>query len=209
MTNLPTLGRVNYNPVGGTSPTMSLNGQTGALLSGGQVAIDFGQATASPDRLASRLYECRLLDEREHFVNRRTIYGLCTDSELFRQRLPRHSRRKLRRIPNRQHRHRCWAGLQLRRDLGSGELHSRRRGLSTAIAHVLQLTPSKFRRSRCHQRWLQSGPIADGSRRPAAERQCCASQAGGTTTRNQCLYPLELITQPSDHRANFFETGDE
>jgi hypothetical protein len=47
MTNLPTLGRVNYNPVGGTSPTMSLDGQTGALVSGGQVAIDFGQATAS------------------------------------------------------------------------------------------------------------------------------------------------------------------
>ena len=46
-TNLPTSGRVNYNPVGGTSPTMSLNGQTGTLVSGGQVAIDFGQATAS------------------------------------------------------------------------------------------------------------------------------------------------------------------
>lgn len=32
-TNLPTTGRVNYNPVGGTSPTMSLNGQTGTLVS--------------------------------------------------------------------------------------------------------------------------------------------------------------------------------
>lgn len=46
-TNLPTSGRVNYNPVGGTSPTMSMNGQTGTLVSGGQVSIDFGQATAS------------------------------------------------------------------------------------------------------------------------------------------------------------------
>ena len=51
-------------------------------------------------------------------------------------------------------------------------------------------------------------PIADGSRR-GGRRQCRASQARRTTTRNQCLYPLELITEPSDHRANFLETGDE
>lgn len=46
-TNLPTNGRVVYNPVGGTLPTMSISGQTGTLVSGGQVAIDFGQAVAS------------------------------------------------------------------------------------------------------------------------------------------------------------------
>lgn len=46
-TNLPASGQVNYNPVGGTSPTMSMNGQSGTLVSGGQVSIDFGQATAS------------------------------------------------------------------------------------------------------------------------------------------------------------------
>jgi len=45
-TNLPTLGQVTYTPVGGTLPTMSANGQTGTLVSGGVVLIDFGQAFA-------------------------------------------------------------------------------------------------------------------------------------------------------------------
>jgi len=45
-TNLPTSGQVTYNPVGGTLPTQSVNGQTGTLISGGVVLIDFGQAFA-------------------------------------------------------------------------------------------------------------------------------------------------------------------
>lgn len=45
-TNLPGAGRVNYNPVGGTLPTMSISGQTGTLVSGGVVSIDFGLAFA-------------------------------------------------------------------------------------------------------------------------------------------------------------------
>jgi hypothetical protein len=45
-TNLPGAGRVTYNPVGGTLPTMSLSGQTGTLVSGGVVLVDFGQAFA-------------------------------------------------------------------------------------------------------------------------------------------------------------------
>lgn len=45
-TNLPAAGRVTYNPVGGTLPTMSINGQTGTLVSGGVVVVDFGQAFA-------------------------------------------------------------------------------------------------------------------------------------------------------------------
>jgi FecR protein len=46
-TNLPTNGRVTYNPIGGTLPTLSIGGQTGTLVSGGQVVVDFGQAGAS------------------------------------------------------------------------------------------------------------------------------------------------------------------
>lgn len=45
-TNLPSLGQVTFTPAGGTLPTMSLNGQTGTLVSGGVVLIDFGQAFA-------------------------------------------------------------------------------------------------------------------------------------------------------------------
>ena len=45
-TNLPGAGRVTYNPVGGTLPTMSVGGQTGTLVSGGVVLVDFSQAFA-------------------------------------------------------------------------------------------------------------------------------------------------------------------
>lgn len=46
-TSLPTSGVVNFSPVGGTRPTDSATGAVGTLLSGGNVAVDFTQASLS------------------------------------------------------------------------------------------------------------------------------------------------------------------
>ncbi len=63
-TNLPGAGRVTYNPVGGTLPTMSVGGQTGTLVSGGVVLVDFSQAFAQLTGLQVGLYQRRVFDER-------------------------------------------------------------------------------------------------------------------------------------------------
>ena len=114
-TNLPAAGRVTYNPVGGTTPTLRSSGQTGTLVSGGTGDGRLRPSLRSADRTAGRVHNA--------VYSMNGVAGLLPGGafrpiswrELPREWLLGNRWIRIRRIPGRQHRYGRRYGLQLRR----------------------------------------------------------------------------------------------